>query len=256
MLSAVVFDLDDTLLDHTSAADAAVASWASEHAGRAADPSVRWAELAATHFTRYQRRELTFAEQRRARVRDFLERDLDDPEADRVFADYLARYEAAWRAYDDAVPALRRARAVGLRVGVLTNGDAEQQRAKVDRVGLAGHLDVLVASSDLPAGKPDPAAFRHAADLLGAAPEDTLMVGDSLADDVRGALAAGLQAVLLDRHNRHPSVALRRITSLDELLCDPLDDPSGLGENRPMATPPTSPTPPTPPTPPAPRATS
>jgi putative hydrolase of the HAD superfamily len=43
------------------------------------------------------------------------------------------------------------------------------------------------------------------------------MVGDSLADDVRGATAAGLPAVLLDRHDAHQGADVRRVTSLDEL---------------------------------------
>lgn len=237
MLSALVLDLDDTLVDHTSAADTAIVSWAQELGLEVLDPRARWAEISAGHYARYQRRELTFAEQRRERVRAFLGRELDDARADACFDDYLARYEAAWRVYDDAVPALRRARAAGLRVGVLTNGDAEQQRAKVDRLGLAPQIDVLVASSDLPAGKPDPTAFHHTTGLLGTAPEDTLMVGDCLAEDVLGALAAGLQAVLLDRHDRHRSVDVRRVSSLDELLRDPLDGAAHLGENRPMAPP-------------------
>ncbi|QIK66466.1 HAD family hydrolase [Nocardioides sp. HDW12B] len=243
MLSALVLDLDDTLVDHTSAAGAAIVSWAQELGLETLNPQACWAEISAFHYARYQRSELTFAQQRRERVRGFLGRELDDQGADACFDDYLARYEAAWRAYDDVVPALRRARTAGLRVGVLTNGDAEQQRAKVDRLDLAPRIDVLVASSDLPAGKPDPTAFRHITDLLGTAPEDTLMVGDSLTDDVLGALAAGLQAVLLDRHDRHRSVDVRRISSLDELLRDPLDGTTDLDENRPMARPLTPPTP-------------
>ena len=49
------------------------------------------------------------------------------------FNDVLARYEAAWRPFDDALPALRRARAAGLALGVLTNGDGAQQRAKAEQ---------------------------------------------------------------------------------------------------------------------------
>lgn len=220
MLRAVIFDLDDTLVDHTSAADEAAVSWALALGVDDPHPSARWAEVTAVHYPRYQRRELTLAEQRRQRVRDFLERYLDDATADAHFTDYLARYEAAWRAFDDAAPALRRVRAAGLGVGVLTNGDATQQRAKAERVGLTSEIDVLVASSELAAGKPDAGAFLHTTRLLGVAPGDALMVGDSLTDDVHGAIAAGLQAVLLDRHERHPSIDVRRVRSLDAIVPD------------------------------------
>lgn len=220
MLRAVIFDLDDTLVDHTSAADEAAVSWAHALGVDDPHPHARWAEVGAVHYARYQRRELTFAEQRRQRVRDFLGRDLDDASADAHFADYLARYEAGWRAFDDAAPALRRVRAAGLGVGVLTNGDATQQRSKAERLGLTPDIDVLVASSDLPAGKPDAGAFLHTTRLLGVAPDDALMVGDSLPHDVHGALSAGLQATLLDRRDNHPAVDVRRIRSLDAIAVD------------------------------------
>ena len=221
MLSAVIFDLDDTLVDHSSAADSAARSWAADHGLADPDPCTRWADVASVHFARYQRRQLTFDEQRRERVRDLLGRDLGDPEADDLFADYLTRYEAAWRAFADAVPALRRARAGGLGVAVLTNGDAEQQRAKVDRLGLTAEIDLLVPSSELLAGKPDSRAFLSTTERLGVSPADCLMVGDSLTDDVHGGLAAGLQAILLDRHDNHPSVDVRRARSLDAVLAIP-----------------------------------
>ncbi len=64
---------------------------------------------------------------------------------------------------------LERVRARGLRVGVLTNGDAEHQALKLDLVGLTAAVDVLVSSSTLSASKPDPRAFREACDLLGSA---------------------------------------------------------------------------------------
>jgi putative hydrolase of the HAD superfamily len=199
VLRAVLFDLDDTLVDQVTASGAAVVAWAAGFG--IADPGVtgRWAAVSERHYARYQRREITFAGQRRERVRDFLERSLTDDEADGLFAGYLERYEAGWTVFDDAVPALRRARAAGLTVAVLTNGDEDQQRRKLDRLGLAPEIDVLIASSALPAGKPDPRAFAAAVGLLGLGPAETLMVGDSLEKDVRGAVAAGLPAVLLDR---------------------------------------------------------
>ena len=227
MLRAVIFDLDDTLVDQRTAAAAAVTEWVAEH-GLPADGAVeRWADLCDVHYERYQRRELTFHEQRRVRVREFLGRlDADDDEADALFAGYLHRYETGWTRYDDAVPTLRRVRAAGLVTAVLTNGDAEQQRAKLVRTGLAGEVDVVVASSELSAGKPDPRAYAEALSRVGVAPHEAVMVGDSLVNDVRGALAAGLGAVLLDRLGEHEGVDVPRISTLDDL------DPRLADESR------------------------
>lgn len=218
MPHAVVFDLDDTLIDDRTASRVAVREWAAALGLADPEPERRWARISAVHFARYQTREITFAEQRRERVRDFLDRELTDAEADRLFAGYLERYESGWTVFDDAVPALRRARAQGLTIAVLTNGEESQQRRKLDRLALSAEIDLLVASSMLPAGKPDPRAFRRTVALLGIDPAGALMVGDSLEKDVRGAQAAGLSAVLLDREGIDASHGVTRIRSLHELF--------------------------------------
>jgi putative hydrolase of the HAD superfamily len=217
VLRAVLFDLDDTLVDQRTAADAAVTAWAAEHGVTDEGAARRWEALSEIHYARWQRREISFTEQRRSRVREFLGLRCADDEADAVFAAYLTRYEAGWAAFDDAVPALRRTRAAGLVIGILTNGDRDQSRSKLRRCGLTSHIDLLVASSTLPAGKPDRRAFLAAVHRVGVRPAETLMVGNSLEKDVRGALAAGLAAVLVDRHDDHPRAACRRIRTLDDL---------------------------------------
>lgn len=217
MLQAVLFDLDGTLVDQESAAAAAVVEWAAEHGVTDADVADRWAELSDKHYTRYQRRELTFPEQRRQRVRAFLDATVSDDEADELFLGYLRRYEAEWTLFEDAVPALRKVRAAGLNAVVFTNGNEDHQRYKLDRLGLADEIDGLISSETLPAGKPDPRAFLQTVDRLGLTTADVLMVGDSLEKDVHGALAVGIDAVLVDRYDAHAGAGVRRIRSLHEL---------------------------------------
>lgn len=220
-VSTVLLDLDDTLVDQATAAAEAVVAWAATLGvpGGPEELVARWEALSEPHYARWQARETTFAGQRRARVRELAPHlDLtEDGAADEAFAGYLSRYRAAWRPFDDAVPTLRRLRADGLRLGVLTNGEEDQQREKLDRTGLSEHVDVLIASSTLPFGKPHPLAFSAAVERLGVRAEEVLMVGDSLDKDVRGALAAGLRAVLLDRSDAHAGVDVPRIRSLREL---------------------------------------
>ncbi|WP_209305734.1 HAD family hydrolase [Mycobacterium sp. PS03-16] len=223
--AAVLFDLDDTLLDHRGAANDALVAWA-VHAGldvAAEELAAMWLRLEREYYDRYQRGELSKLEQRRARIRAALHpAELTDDEADDMFGTYWELYSSAWRAFPDAVAAVRRALDRGLRVGVLTNGDARDQRRKVEMTALA-ELDLpLFASSDLPSAKPDPRAFEFACNALGVEPRSCLMVGDSLVNDIEGALGAGLPAVLLDRsgsRGRSP-VAYRTIHSLHELRFD------------------------------------
>lgn len=217
MLRAVLFDLDDTLVDQETASTAAVTAWATELGITDEEVSQRWADISDRNYRRYQRREVTFTQQRRERVREFLGITVDDAQADDLFAGYLQRYEAGWMVFGDAVRALRRAREQGLIVAVFTNGDEEHQRFKLKKLDLADEIDILVASSMLPAGKPDPRAFAHALSLIGVTSDEALMIGNSLEKDVRGALAAGLHAVLLDRHDAHRNTDVCRVRTLAEL---------------------------------------
>lgn len=219
MLKVVLFDLDDTLVDQESAARAALLDWALELGLDLDDQDellAAWLAVSEEAYARYSRREITFAEQRRVRVREFLGADASDEEADELFSGYLTRYEQAWCAFDDAVPTLRRVRDAGLVTALLTNGDGVHQRRKLDRTGLAAHLDVVVASGDLPAGKPDPRAFAAACEILGVAPDSVLMVGNDVVKDYQGSLDAGMRAVLLDRAGLHPEVE-HRVAGLAEL---------------------------------------
>ncbi|HXI04628.1 MAG TPA: HAD family hydrolase, partial [Candidatus Saccharimonadales bacterium] len=104
---------------------------------------------------------------------------------------------AATRLYEDALPALLELRG-RFRLGVLSN----TQSFDLDFIGSRGLLpilDVLCLSCHEGRLKPDPALFASAARQMGLPPAAILMVGDSLEDDVGGAIAAGMRAVHLAR---------------------------------------------------------
>jgi putative hydrolase of the HAD superfamily len=106
-----------------------------------------------------------------------------------------------FEAYPDARPALIRARqagAGGVRIIVVSNWDVSLQEV-LERVGLAPLLDGVVTSAAVGAAKPSPEIFRHALGLAGVAAGDAVHVGDTLDEDVRGAQACGIRAVLVRR---------------------------------------------------------
>jgi len=81
------------------------------------------------------------------------------------------------------------------RVGLLTNGPTRAQREKLATLGWEDAFDATVVSGELPAGKPDAAAFTALLDVLDAHADETVYVGDEVDADVGGASAAGLTVV-------------------------------------------------------------
>jgi putative hydrolase of the HAD superfamily len=110
------------------------------------------------------------------------------------------------------------------RLALVTNGASCLQREKLAASGLAERFDAVVVSGDLGTGKPDAAVFEHALDALGARADEAVMVGDSLARDIEGALAAGLGAVWLNPSEQPPPtpragmVEIRDLTELPRAL--------------------------------------
>lgn len=78
------------------------------------------------------------------------------------------------------------------RLGLLTNGPAVAQRAKLEHLGWSDAFDAALVTGELSAGKPDRAAFEALLDALGTDPEETAFVGDHVEDDITGAADAGL----------------------------------------------------------------
>ncbi|MDX6481562.1 MAG: putative hydrolase of the superfamily [Gaiellaceae bacterium] len=116
--------------------------------------------------------------------------------------------------YDDALPALEALRAAGLRIGLVSNSARDVRE-------FARHhaLDVDAGISSFHHGrsKPHASIFRAVLDLLDVAPAEAVMIGDQVADDIEGARAIGMHAVLLDRDGLHPEFE-PRIADLGELL--------------------------------------
>jgi HAD superfamily hydrolase (TIGR01549 family) len=122
-------------------------------------------------------------------------------------------HSAHFELFDDALPALEFVRGSGLKVGLLSNSSRNLNEF-VAHHGLA--VDAVLTSFAHGKTKPHESIFLAVLELLEVAPAEALMVGDTLSEDVEGALAVGMRAVLLDRDGRHPEVA-GRLESLHDL---------------------------------------
>jgi putative hydrolase of the HAD superfamily len=103
--------------------------------------------------------------------------------------------------YDDALPTLDAVRACGLKVGLLSNS-ARDLDEFVAHHGLS--VDAVLTSRAHGKTKPHETIFRRMLELLDVQPPEAVMVGDTIEDDVEGAEAVGMLAILLDREGRYP----------------------------------------------------
>ena len=241
MTEAILFDLDDTLVPDEAAFQEAARATARaigvsdalgdavrRHAREAwrAGPHWGWFELIGTSSWEGLWAPAGGTGPRIEAIREWLtavyrpaawqaaltEVDADPAMADRAALDFTEMRADCCVAYPDAVPALERVRAAGLRTAVVTNGMSDLQWLKLERAGLAPHFDVFVASAAVGIGKPDPRIFEVAIDRLGSSAASAWLVGDNPARDVAGARAAGIRSVWLDRRRDAPAAVAADVT--------------------------------------------
>lgn len=192
MPSALLIDLDDTLLDDRGSMAKSVLQFRQKH-GLAdhLDMVARWDAVAREVWRTLARGEVTFQEQRRVRLRQVFVMSVADNDADTLFADYLSFYEENWSLLPGAEEFLE-ATAHLPRV-IVANGHRPQVLRKLEKCGLARTFNGVITPEDCGVSKPDPKIFMHALNLLGAHASEALMIGDDLEADIAPALALGMQ---------------------------------------------------------------
>ncbi len=155
-------------------------------------------------------------------------------------AELYARFARgdAYRVFPEVPGVLAALAARGVPLGVVSNWDGRLPGVLAD-LGLARFFDVVVVSYEVGVEKPHPAIFERALDALGLPPEQVLHVGDRVREDVEGALALGMEALLLVRpdtpEGRKVAAAsggggdLADLTPLPGLVAAPADPSAGSG---------------------------
>lgn len=106
--------------------------------------------------------------------------------------------------YEEVPGVLRELTASGVRIGLISNSHRCLASFQT-HFDLQGLIACAITSSEHGFMKPHPSIFRAALDLVNVAPDEAVMVGDSVRQDIEGALRAGMRAVLLHRgHDPHP----------------------------------------------------
>ena len=209
--AAILFDLDDTILEFEAVAAPAweqvTEGFAGEFDGVPAEAVRRSiAEVSRAWWSdpeRHRRGRLDLANTRRANIAEALGAlgigdDEEDPLSARMAAAFAETRTAAIRPFAGAVETLRHFEAAAVPMALVTNGDSAGQRAKIERFELARFFRCIVIEEEFGAGKPDERVFRHALETLGATPQEAWMVGDNLQWEIEPCRRLGLHTVWVD----------------------------------------------------------
>jgi len=144
-----------------------------------------------------------FGERMRALMAAYGRGECTDGECDRLTEAFYEPIGAATRRYPETLTVLEELRRQGVRMAIISNAPWDVPgrllRADMRRWEIEGFFDSFVTSGEVPWRKPNPEFMWAAARELGAAPEECLVVGDSLKADIAGARAAGMRCVWVDR---------------------------------------------------------
>ena len=204
---AIFFDMDDTLLNPSGGVAAAWelacreasatigCEWTVLRDALLRDMMAFWRDEAAVEHWRTR-----LVEAREHVIAQTLAAEGWDPgQMQRISDRYGAERETRLALFTDAAETLEALRSRGYKLGLLTNGPADMQRAKVNRFVLEQYFDVVVIEGEFGRGKPHREVFDHALATVGATPSEAWHVGDNLYADIGGAQQAGLHATWIHR---------------------------------------------------------
>ncbi|WP_419992687.1 HAD family hydrolase [Streptomyces boninensis] len=228
MQRLALFDLDNTLVDRQEAFAAWVAEFAAER-GLGSD-AVAW---------------LTAADDGGRGPRDeFFDRVHHHfglvESAVELWAAYRARMPELVRCDPAVLVGLEQLREAGWRVGIVSNGMADNQLMKIRRAGLEERVDASCVSGEVGIRKPDVGIFRLAAQRCGTTlAAGGWMVGDNPEHDIAGGRAAGLRTAWIGRdsewsaHQPQPDETVTDAAAAISLLLDePWHEPAPQGGMR------------------------
>lgn len=228
---AIIFDLDDTLINFTGAAGdcwrMAYRRFADELPSLSEDEFAQTLKDYADWFwsdsERHRLGRLDLLQTRRDIVAEALARlNAGTKELGYLIADaYSAARSEALRTFPETHDVLTTLAARGIRLAMITNGRTDLQRAKIERFDLARHFEYILVEGEFGMGKPMEPVYRHTLGQLDLPPEETWMVGDNLEWDVFAPQKLGIGGVWMNFKEKSlpegPQRPDRVIRRLDEL---------------------------------------
>jgi putative hydrolase of the HAD superfamily len=214
-IKAVIFDLDNTILDRSKTFRNFAASFVQTYFGHLETTDGLIERMIELDQDGYKEKTAMFGEM------------LDEwpwkvkPGLDELMDDYRLHYVRNATLMDQASEVLQAVKS-NYRVGLITNGRTDIQYGIIDRLGLRHVFDFILVSEEAGVKKPDPRIFEMAVERLKLRPDECVYVGDHPRNDIEGAAKAGMKTVWIKVNQPWmPGLTMRpdhEIERLSELL--------------------------------------
>lgn len=217
MIKAIFFDIDDTILDYGKCA-------VSTLKGACQMLGVPYSQALGQEYRRVddalwamQKAELLtipeVLDRRNTHMMDYL--GLTDGMSFQEA--FIAAFAESAELVDGVEAVLKSLKHRGIPLYCASNGFYDVQRTRLTKAGVMDYFDKLFVSDTVGCEKPNPRFFAHCLAETGFAPQEVLMVGDSLAADIKGALAAGWNVCFFNKHGKDSGLHCPEIHNWKEL---------------------------------------
>ncbi len=194
MLKAVLFDLDETLVDRSTM----LLNYLQAHYERYLP------KIGVVKFETYRDRFVILDDYGYYPKEQVFQRLIAEYNLpflmEELLLDFRTNYPGYAVLYPGAMDVLTTLKAKGFPLGIITNGSVQSQSAKLSHTDLISKVDTIIISEEVGMKKPEPGIFRIALERLGVRADEAVFIGDNPGSDIVGGNAAGLKTVWYENH--------------------------------------------------------
>ena len=221
-IKAVIFDVDDTLVNSNKAEFNAICKFKDSYnefnQSEYDEFAKLWKKITRDVYEKYLQHQISFEQLRIERMKTLFNDyhvNISDKEAIEIYNIYQNEYEKNWKLFDDAKEILENFKNK-YKLAIITNGDSNQQRKKIKYTGLNDYFSDIFISSEVGYSKPEKEIFEIACKKINLNPENCIMIGDKYNVDVEGSLNVGMHGIWVNR-NREDITYKFQVEELSEL---------------------------------------
>ncbi|RXK17515.1 HAD family hydrolase [Macrococcus sp. DPC7161] len=132
-----------------------------------------------------------------------------------LLEDYILNFHKSVVPMDHLIETLDEISSKGIKLGIITNGRTDFQKNNIKALGIEKYFRSILVSEEIGIKKPDANIFYTALNQLNVSPSNSLFVGDHLHNDVIGSMKVGMKGILFDQYQKHLDFENRISTLLE-----------------------------------------